>query len=134
MYTREAFESQRARGKQVESREMRLLAIVSVGLGVAQLIGFRWLETWLERRPRIRIEGTVFLIYLALVCWLIWRMQGRLRAARVTCPQCGVRLEGLSERVAGATGRCDACGGQVVEPTIDAKLSDATLSIRAIRP
>ena len=116
MYTREAFERQRARGKQVESRETRLLAIVSVGLGVAQLIGFRWLETWLARGPRIRIEGAVFLGYIALVGWLIWRMQRRLRAARVTCPQCGVRLEGLSERVAGATGRCDACGGQVFEP------------------
>jgi predicted RNA-binding Zn-ribbon protein involved in translation (DUF1610 family) len=121
MYTREAFERQRASAKQVESHQTRLLAVVSVGLGVAQLIGFRWLETWLERRSRIRIEGAVFLVYMALVGWLIWRMQRRLRAARVTCPQCGVRMEGLSERVAGATGRCDACGGQVLEPTADVK-------------
>ena len=129
MYTREAFERQRARAKQVESADTRLLAVVSVGLGVAQLVGFRWLETWLERGPRIRIEGAVFLTYMVLVGWLIWRMLGRLRAARVTCPLCGVRLEGLSERVAGATGRCDACGGQVVEPTTDVRVSTSAAEI-----
>jgi hypothetical protein len=115
MYTRQAFEHQRARAKQIERRETRLLAVVSVGLGMAQLFGFRWLDTWLERGPRIRLEGAIFVFYMALVGWLIWRLQVRLRAARTACPQCGVRLEGMSERVAAATGRCDACGGQILE-------------------
>jgi predicted RNA-binding Zn-ribbon protein involved in translation (DUF1610 family) len=116
MYTRQAFERQRALKKQVERHETRLLAVVSVGLGVAQLLLIRWLDTQLPHKPRVAIEGAVFLAYMALVCWLIWRLQVRLRAASVTCPQCGVRLQGMSERVAAATGRCDACGGQVLEP------------------
>ena len=92
-----------------------MLAVVSVGLGVAQLVFIRWIETQLEHKPAVAIIGAVFLAYVALVCWLSWRMQRRLRAARLTCPQCGVHLQGLSERVAAATGRCDSCGGQVLE-------------------
>jgi hypothetical protein len=41
----------------------------------------------------------------------------RARALRPICLVCGMLLQGLSERVAAATGRCDSCGGQVVEWT-----------------
>jgi len=115
MYSRETFDRQRAAGKQVERREGRLLAVVSVGLGVAQLVFIGWTEKRLEHKPAVAIEGAVFLAYMALVGWLFWRMQRRIRATHPTCPQCGVLLQGLSERVAAATGRCDSCGGQVVE-------------------
>jgi predicted RNA-binding Zn-ribbon protein involved in translation (DUF1610 family) len=47
---------------------------------------------------------------------LLWRLETRRRAVRPKCPRCGVPLDGLSERVASATGRCDACGGQIIEP------------------
>ena len=115
MYTRQAFERLRADGQSLERHDGRVLAVVSVGLGLAQLLLMRWLDSRLAHARAIAIEGTVVLVYLALIAWLIWRMQRRLRATRITCPQCGVRLEGMSERVVAATGRCDACGGQVLE-------------------
>jgi hypothetical protein len=116
MYTREAFDQQRALATRVEHRDTRLLAVVSIGLGVGQLLFIRWIEMRLPRKPAVTLEGAVFLAYAALVCWLLWRRQRHLRAVRLRCPQCGRPLEGLSERVAAATGRCDACGGQVLEP------------------
>jgi len=114
LYTREEFERRRAAAKGVERREGRILAAVSVGLGLGQLVFIRWADAHFEHGPRVALEGGVFLAYVALVVWLLWRMQRRVRAARPRCPQCGARLEGMSERVAAATGRCDSCGGQVL--------------------
>ena len=115
MYTRAAFERQRAAIKLVERRDGLLLALVSVGGGVAQLLFIRWADAHLAHPSEIAIAGPAFLAYLAVVGALLWRFQRRRQAARPKCPQCGVALEGLSERVAAATGRCDACGGQVIE-------------------
>jgi hypothetical protein len=115
MYTRAAFERQRQAVKEISGREGRLLAIVSVGLGVAQLVFVRWADAHLAKERGTPIAGVAFLVYIALVGWVLWRMQRRTAAVRPRCPQCGRRLEGLSERVAAATGRCDACGGQVIE-------------------
>lgn len=115
MYTRQAFDRLRAEGRSVQRHDGRVVAAVSVGLGVAQIFLIRWLEAQVPRTRALTIEGAAFLVYLAVVAWLIWRMQRRLRATRITCPQCGVRLEGMSERVAAATGHCDSCGGQVLD-------------------
>jgi hypothetical protein len=115
MFTREAFERQRAAVKQVERRDGRMLAVVSVGLGVAQLLFLRWADVHVDRGRGTAIAGLAFLAYVWLVCWLLWRRDRCRRAARPKCPQCGVPLQDLSERVAAATGRCDACGGQVIE-------------------
>jgi hypothetical protein len=82
---------------------------------VAQILLIRWLEAHVVRARALAIEGATFLVYLGVVGWLIWRTQRRLRATCITCPQCGVRLEGMSESVAVATGHCDSCGGQVLE-------------------
>ena len=113
-YTRDAFERRRAAVRQLESREGRRLALVSVGLGLAQLIGFRWVDARFAHPLAVAIQGGAFLTYLAVVAGLLWRMQRRLRVARPTCPQCGAVLKDMFERVAAATGRCDSCGGQVV--------------------
>ena len=115
LYTRESFERRRAAAKQVERRESWILAAAAVGLGLAQLVLIRWADAHLARRPRLALEGGVFLAYIALVAGLFWRMFVRVRAARPVCPACGVALEAMSERVAAATGRCDSCGGQVIE-------------------
>jgi predicted RNA-binding Zn-ribbon protein involved in translation (DUF1610 family) len=114
-FTRAAFDRQRQLVKDVSRREGRVLVPVSVGLGIGQLVFLRWAEGRLEPETVTAIAGVAFLIYMGLVIWLIWRMDRRVRAVRPSCPQCGKRLQGLSERVAGATGRCDACGGQVIE-------------------
>jgi hypothetical protein len=115
MYTRETFERQRTMAKQRTSREGRVVAFVSVGLGLAQLIFIRWADAHIEGKSAVAIEGGIFLAYVALIAFLIWRMERRLRGIRPACPQCGVSLKGMSERVAAATGRCDGCGGQVFE-------------------
>ena len=113
--TREAFERLRAAAKSVERREGLLLAGVSVSLGVAQLVFLRWADVQLDRSTKLQIEVPAFLTYLAIVGGLLWRFISRIKAARPKCPQCGIRLTELSERVAVATGRCDSCGGQILE-------------------
>jgi hypothetical protein len=115
LYTRDAFQRQRSLEAQVEKREGWRLAMVSVGLGLAQLAAIRFLESRFPRKIAVSIEGGIFLAYMALVGWLFWRLQHGARAASPVCPQCGVPLRGMSERVAAATGRCDSCGGQVIE-------------------
>jgi predicted RNA-binding Zn-ribbon protein involved in translation (DUF1610 family) len=115
MYTRERFQQQRAARRLVERQAMRGLAFFAVGLGVAQLLFIRWIETQLEHSRAVAIEGAVFLGYIAIFGWLLWRMQRRGRATRFVCPHCGAVLDDPAERIAAATGRCDSCGGQVVE-------------------
>jgi hypothetical protein len=114
MYSREAFERQRSAARKVAIREGRMLAAISVTLGIAQLFFIQWADHRLDRSSQMASEGGMFLCYIALIGWLVWRMDRRMRAVRPTCPGCGVPLKGMSERVAVATGHCDACGGQVI--------------------
>jgi len=60
------------------------------------------------------LPAGAFLFTLALVGWLLWRMERKIRTVRPVFPQWGVKLKGMSERVATATGKCDSCGGRVV--------------------
>jgi len=112
--TREAFERSRAAVRLVARRDGRILAAFSVGLGVIQLIFLRWADAHLERGSKIAIALPVFLIYMVVVGALLWRMERRKRSVGPICPQCRIRLTGLSERVAAATGKCDNCGGVVL--------------------
>jgi predicted RNA-binding Zn-ribbon protein involved in translation (DUF1610 family) len=114
LLTRDAFERQRAAVKHVERREGRLLATVSVVFGLAQLALVTWARIKLGRGLAGAVAGGILLVYLALVGLLVWRMRRRVRAVRPVCPQCGVQLTAISERVVAATGRCDACGGQII--------------------
>lgn len=118
MHSREAFDQLRAAAKRRERKDVRLLALVSVGLGLAQLVFIRWVEAHFTHQMAVAIEGGVFLVYAALVILLLWRLQRHKRAGAPRCPQCGRALQGLSERVAAATGRCDSCGGQVLAGTV----------------
>jgi hypothetical protein len=113
--TREAFERSRAAAGLVERRDGRILAAFSVALAVIQLIFLRWADAQLERGPKLAIALPGFVIYIVVVGVLLWRMERRKRLAGPICPQCGIRLTGLSERVAAATGKCDSCGGVVVD-------------------
>ena len=115
MYTRDAFTRQQTAVKQAQQRNGRPLAFLSVVLGFAQLLFLRWADQHMARGPRMAAAGAAFLMYVALIAWLFFRMQRAVRIACPRCPQCGVALKDMSERVAVATGRCDACGGQVIE-------------------
>lgn len=113
-YTRAQFDERRAAAKAVERTDGRALAVVSVGLGLGQLLLIRWTDAHLERHAALPLTGGVFVAYLAVVAWLLWRFDRRRRAAYARCPQCGVVLKDQSERIAAATGRCDTCGGIVI--------------------
>ena len=113
-FTREAFERQRLMVKEAERRTGIPLLIASVGLGLGQLVFIRWADAHLEKGLRLALEGGIFLGYVALVCLLLWHRVQTVGAVRPRCPHCGVVLKDISERVAAATGRCDACGGQVI--------------------
>ena len=113
-YTRAEFETLRSTAERVGKREGLTLAAVSVSLGVAQLGAIAWMDRHLERTLRLTLASAIFLGYFALVIWLLVRMQRRIRAARPACPSCRQAFSEMSERVAMATGRCDACGGAVL--------------------
>ncbi len=113
--TREEFDQQLAAAKLVSRQHGRVLALTSVGLGLAQLVFLRWAEGHLARGPRLAIAGIAFLAYAALIGALLWRLERRLGRVRPTCPQCGVALKGMSERVAAATGKCGSCGGWILD-------------------
>jgi hypothetical protein len=121
MYTRETLNRLRDARKSLERHDELLLAVVAIGGAVAQLAFIRWVETVLVHRQAVLAEAMLFLVYIAVVGWLLWRMQRRIRAARVRCPSCGASLGDVSERVAVATGRCDSCGGQVLETGVSGR-------------
>ena len=120
MYTRELLAQQREAAGRVERRDSRLLAIVSVVLGLALLALVRWEHAHIGGTLGASVSATAFLLYLGLLGMLLWRTKRRLRAIRPKCPQCGVTLKGFSERIAVATGRCDSCGARVIVPEGDA--------------
>ncbi|MBM4168621.1 MAG: hypothetical protein FJ215_05635 [Ignavibacteria bacterium] len=113
--TRGAFNQARAAATLASRRDSRILAVVSVALGVFQLIFLRWADAHLERGLKLSIALPAFVIYITVVGVLLWRMERRKRSLAPICPQCGAKLIGLSERVAAATGKCDSCGGIVVD-------------------
>jgi predicted RNA-binding Zn-ribbon protein involved in translation (DUF1610 family) len=91
------------------------LAGFSVAGGVVQVIFLRWAGANLARGLRLAIVVPAFLVYLLVVAVLLVVLQRKVRAATPACPHCGVRLTGMSDRVAAATGKCDKCGGQVFQ-------------------
>jgi ribosomal protein L37AE/L43A len=111
--TREEFDRQRSIAAGVEKWQSRMLAAVVVPLGFAQLFFIKWLDTHAASTKRLRIEGSLFLAYMALVLYLIWRMVSVVRKARPKCPKCKAALSGMSERMAVTTGKCDRCGAEL---------------------
>jgi hypothetical protein len=67
LLTRAEFEQRRRAVKRVEQHDGRLLALVSVGLGVGQLIFLRWADTNLAREPSSRSPGS-----RSSSIWLAW--------------------------------------------------------------
>ena len=88
MLTREEFDRRRAVLKAVARREGRVLASISVSLGLAQLLFHRWAEPQMAHDAFIVMAGSLFLAYIVGVAAQLWRMQRRVRAARLACPHC----------------------------------------------
>lgn len=114
MYTRESFNRQRARAKAVSDAAGRVLAMVAVSLGLGQLILIRLLDSRIAPAKKIPFELSLFVAYIALVGYLLWRMNRVAAAETIRCPQCKKMLKAGAEDVAGATGKCTFCGGQVI--------------------
>lgn len=114
MYTTDQFRRCREDVAAIERREGRLIAVVAVTLGAAQLWFINWAGTNLGDEVKVRAAYSVFLVYMGIVMALVWRFGRRREAARPRCPQCGAVLKGASERTAFETGKCDQCGGQVI--------------------
>lgn len=114
-YTRAQFDALRRGGKALVERDARRLGFVAVAGGIAQLLFIRWADRNLARAIGLPIEGGVFLLYMTAVVVLLVRILRHQRAATVKCPACGAALVGVSLSVAAATGRCDQCGGQVID-------------------
>ena len=109
------FERQRTVVRRAQRRDGHVLALFSVGLGMVQLVFPRWAEAHLASGPRLGIAGSAFLGHMVVVGVLLWRMERRLHSVRPVCPQCGVALKDMSERVASPTGKCDNCGGWILK-------------------
>lgn len=114
MMTRAQLREAAIRRREVDRREGAWLAVIAVGLGIAQLGLLRGLEGRVPRDTAVVVEGVVFLAYVAVVGWRMAVRQRALRAVPLACPGCGQRLDSLSERIAIACGHCDACGARVV--------------------
>lgn len=115
MYARDAFNAQVALSEAIERKATRWLALASIGGGIGQLALIRWADRTLIHRTALAIEGSVFLLYMAIVVWLLRRLQVVTRNAAPHCPACNLPLRGLSIRLASATGKCDRCGARVIE-------------------
>lgn len=115
--SRAAFQSAQERAQKVEQTSGTPMALVAVVLGFAQLYLLRWAKDHIPHDQGIGFASIVFLLYLALVGALLARMLRARTAAAPRCPQCGIALRDMSQRVALATGKCDRCGGQVIEPS-----------------
>lgn len=114
-WTREQFSAARSRAKKAGEREALRLAAVAVLGGILQLLLIRWADAHLDREPRLWLEGGAFVLYMVAVLVLLRRVLLAQRSAAIACPACGVRLERTSLAVASATGRCEKCGGMVIQ-------------------
>ncbi len=113
-YTRAEFDQQRAKARSVSKALGRVTAIAAVTLGVGQLLVIRLLAGRIVRSKELAFELALFVTYIVVVGFLVWRMDREVTNARPRCPQCGKRLKAAAEDIAGATGKCTHCGGQVI--------------------
>jgi hypothetical protein len=114
-YTRTEFDAARLRAKGAAERLARQLAIVAVLGGVFQLVFIRWADRSLDAGLRLWLEGGVFVLYIVVIVILLRRLLVSQRDGAIRCPACGARLERSSLAVASATGRCEKCGGAVIQ-------------------
>lgn len=113
--TRAAFQAAQEKSQKAEQSGGTPLALVSVVLGFGQLYLLRWVSRNFAADRVPVVGGIAFVLYIAIVAVMFVRMLRARGAAAPRCPQCGVAMLDLSQRVALATGKCDRCGGRVIE-------------------
>jgi len=113
-YTRAEFDHLRSLGNRLVRRHSIVLAIISVSLGVGSLWFIQWADARFPRPQRIIFALGTFAIFIGIVGWLLFRMKRTARNVALKCPQCSEPLKGDTERIASATGKCEKCGGVVI--------------------
>lgn len=115
LYSRESFEAQRARVRQLQKRDGWMLAGSSIALGGALIYALMWLQPQVTQGTALLAALGGFIVYLLIHGVMMLRTQIRVRAVRPICPHCGVELDAIAERVASDSGQCDACGERIIE-------------------
>jgi len=114
MYTRESFQQARAQAAAIGRTLGRFTAIVAVTLGVGQLLFIRAVEGRLAKDKALPFEVALFLAYIVVIGFLVWQLDRQVTSARPRCPQCRQSFKGVSDGVAMTSGKCSACGAQVI--------------------
>lgn len=115
MYSRAEFTARRANAAAIRKSLGGLTATIAVVLGVSQLAFIRLFGDRMARAKVLPLEIALFLAYIVVVGFLVWRMDREVTRARVACPHCKARLTDAQADLAAATGKCAHCGAQVIE-------------------
>lgn len=113
-FTREEFDRWRSTANKIVRRRSIVAAAVSVSLGLISLWFLDWADSFFPESNRKIISLATFIVFIAIVGWLLFRMKRASRDHAIKCPQCGKILQQESQRIASATEKCDHCGGVVI--------------------
>ncbi|MGE5357221.1 MAG: hypothetical protein ACM3PT_13395 [Deltaproteobacteria bacterium] len=113
-YSREHFNSLRDISKKKVKKVSNMAALVSVTLGLLSLWILNSLDPAMTRSQKTWISLLVFAVFIGIVAWLLYRIRHISKKTALACPHCKKLLFGDAERIAGATGRCQYCGGIII--------------------
>jgi hypothetical protein len=114
-YSREEFSRRRLAAKRAIRRDSVIAASTSVVLGLISLGFLNWMDTFLAGALRMALSIGTFILFAGIVGWLLVKMKRTAKRVAVRCPQCNEALQDDAERIASATGKCEYCGGIVIE-------------------
>jgi hypothetical protein len=117
LYQRDEFERMHRHADALQRRHSWMLALSSIVLAAVLVLSIIALRDQLGLGRTAHLFATLFLflLYLLVLGVMLLALRVRLDRVRAECPNCGVTLNLLGEYVALNTGKCHACGGQVIE-------------------
>mgnify|MGYP006268179735 CR=1 FL=1 len=116
MYSREEFAARRAKAHSLKQGLGRLTAAVAVVLGVGQLALIKATSGRVVAERAKPFELAMFIAYITVVGFLVWRTDREVTKTRPSCPQCRKPLSGDAADAVLMSGQCPRCGGRVLVP------------------